>query len=401
MGRKIGNIGVLNLLHATEESISDIESIANVGLLISTPESTKLLARMNISNVGKSIELPQGYRLITGQFEITEKFLEQLETSGEPAHYAVTGTVLIHRSVTAEQLQRTRLAVQTVGIAYVPKHLHGAVESVVEANKLVLYDGAPPRTEAGTFVLSNAYLNSLEEPTSLIVAGTFILPEDLDLTLADRMLKELTVAGTARLREGQSAFFYRKSDSLAGCRVEIIPDGFQQLDRLLKLNQRSLRRFRKAKVYTRSPILLDADVTREALAAAFERIDSNSYVVCSEELEDLVYELCPSLEAEVLTYPHSYLYIEDQETLSEAELNALPAPVQVVVEGSLTFAEDVQSETLAAKVSGLDSFGSVTVPNARFKGWLQPYIRTQQGYVQVPSDSAGDGYLNNIGVLTL
>jgi len=401
MGRKIGNIGVLNLQNATEESVADIESIENVGLLIHSEENARLIARMSIGNVGKSIEVPKGCQLITGLFEITEELLESLAELEEPVRYMVTGSVLIHRSVTPERLSKAKLAVRAVGIVHVPKALYGAVGSIVQGDKLRLYEEAPPRMEIGTRVLSNAYLKSLDGPISLFVAGTLILAEDLDLALADGLLKELSVTGMARMRESQAAFFYRKAGSLVGCQVEVIPTGFREIDRLLKLNARSIRRFRAAGLYTRHPVLLDSDVTREALSAAFSRIETSSFLLCREELEDLAYELVPSLEAEVLTYPQDYLYVEDREVLSGAELAALPSPVQLVVEGSLEFAEDVREETLAAKLSGIDIFGTVTVPDSRLKGLLQPYIRTQQGSLRTAGEGSPDRFLDNIGMLSL
>lgn len=60
MKQKIGNVGLLDLRHATEESIKGIESINNVGVVFYHKENAHLLSSLSIGNIGKSIELPEG-----------------------------------------------------------------------------------------------------------------------------------------------------------------------------------------------------------------------------------------------------------------------------------------------------------------------------------------------------
>lgn len=398
MGRKIGNLGVLNLLNATEKSVADIESIENVGMILYRKETAHLLTRIPISNIGKSLEVPEGYQLIYGLFHLNEALLASLE---EPARLMVNGTVIVDRSVTAEQLKAGKLSLIAGGTVYVPGPLFGPVSAILGSGKIEMYEGEPPRFETGTFELSNAFLHTLPSPLQLVVTGTFILPENLDLKLADEKIGSLKITGSAVLREGQESFFYRKTDSLAACKIEIIPQGYEVAERLLRLNARSIRRFRNRKLYTRHPVILESDIGREAFASAFDRLESSSFILCKEDLEDLVYERCPSLETEVLVYEHGYVYIEGEETWGEEQFRALEAPVSFVVDGKLTLEADVREETLKEKLADLALYGHVAVPDNRLKGLLHSFIRTQTGEVRVEGANAEDSFLHNIGMLTL
>ena len=215
-----------------------------------------------------------------------------------------------------------------------------------------------------------------------MVKGVVHFAPDLDMELLQEKLYRLDVKGVLSLYESQEPFFHQKAGSLVGGQIEVIPDGYQVIEQTLRLNSRSIRRFRGGKLYTTAPVLIDADVTREALSAALHSIHSHSIIVCHEDVEDLIYECAPLLETEVLSYQHSFIYIEDEELWTNDQLKALDQPAHFIVDGQLRFAEDVQPETVETQIAALDNLEEVIVPQTSLKGSLQKVLRVNKGMIE-------------------
>ncbi|WP_040950816.1 hypothetical protein [Gorillibacterium massiliense] len=399
MGQRIGNIGVLNLIHATEESITGIEHVDNVGIALYRKETAHLLTKLNLGNIGKSLEIPEGYRIEMGSLHVDAGYLASLG-DGEQKVFCV-GKVVIGKDVTAEQLETSRLCIECGGKVYVPAHLAGMYSRVVSGGKAAVYESALPRWENGVFRLSNGFLDSLDEPVELEINGKLELDEDLRLEQAAEKIRKLSVNGVAVLRESQKTFFYRVTPSVGTCKVKLIPDGYIALEKPLRLNAKSLRRFKGSRLYTTEPIFFDPDVTREAFAGAFERIQSNSLLVGGEAIEDLLYECCPSFEAEVLGYEHGYVWVQDEETWTAQQFQALTQPTDMIVTGKLVLAADVIGETLQGNVASVSLIGDIVVQGVETQVALQPYLRKLGGNLAVESEREDQPFLHNIGVLNL
>ncbi|SDZ24266.1 hypothetical protein SAMN05421736_10876 [Evansella caseinilytica] len=404
MKQHIGNVGVLNLMNATPESISRIERIENVGLIIFRKETAPLVSLLNIGNIGKSLEIPEKYSLINGKLTVDAAYLQSIR---EPVHLLVNGTVIIDENVEPEQLHSELLHLQINGKMYVPASLFGPASRLVSHQSgadIITYQGTLPRTEKGDFTLTNSFLGALEAPQHLIIRGALHFSADLDMEAFNEKISKLEVSGLITIFERQEPYLYKKLASLTGCRVEKYPEGYEMLKKTLRLNSRSIRRFQNKKIYTKQPILFDADVGRDALTNAIAAIESSAIIVCHESVEDLVFERCSSLDAEVLTYEHGFVLIEGEETWSNDLFLALEKPMNFIVTGKLTLDEDVEDDVLRSKVAAFDILGELLVAEKRLVGSLQSLIRLNSGRLEEKDKNqttASAAYLGNIGELTL
>ncbi|UOQ44873.1 hypothetical protein MUN89_02650 [Halobacillus salinarum] len=399
MSQRIGNIGKLNLIHATEESIAEIEEIENVGIVFYRKQTSHLLNKMNIENVGLCLEIPEGYTFVDEMIEIDESYLQSIT---EPVKLFAEDDVMIAESVQPEQLRNAPVELMVAGTVYCPKHLAGAVYSLFSEGtaKVKTYEEAIFRFEKGSFELTNGHLNALEKPLYLVVSGKLHFSPDLDMDLYKEKLYKLEVKGLVSVFESQEPYFYQKSDGLKG-KVDVIPDGYQVADKMLRINGRSIRRFKNAKLFTKKPILLEADVTREQLSHAFEAIHSSSIIVCQEELEDLVYERSPLLETEVLSYKDRFIFIEGEEQWTKEQLEALDHPAAFIVSGQLRFDDGVDAASLAHGMASLDILGEVVIPSKSVKGELQKFVRVHHGLFREARAGKEQKGLSNLGELTL
>ena len=401
MSQRIGNVGLLNLVNATEESIKGVERIENVGLVLYGKENAHLLTKLNIGNIGSSLEIPVGYRLFNGVFTLDHNYLSSIV---EPVFLLVNGVVIIDKNVQADQVQSGQLNLVVNGTVYSPSHLSGVAGKLLSkgTGAVETYHGAPPRLENGKFTLTNSFLQSVEEPLYLVVNGLLTFAQDLNLDQFNEKINKLEVNGKISLHENQEVYLYKKVSSLTTCIVEVIPEGYEVLAKPLRLNARSIRRFQKKKWYTNKPVIIESDVSREMLTKAVEKIYSTSVIICPEEIEDLVYERLSLMDTEVLPYENNFILIDGEEVWTNDQFLALDQPVTLIVNGQLILDGDVSEEALRSKVSTLDVLGEVIVREKKFKGILQNVIRLNTGTIEVEKGKEETGNtLQNIGELSL
>ncbi|MDQ0975082.1 hypothetical protein QFZ31_004960 [Neobacillus niacini] len=401
MSQRIGNVGLLNLVNATEESIKGVERIENVGLVLYGKDNAHLLTRLNIGNIGSSLEVPSGYRLYNGVLNLDQNYLSSIV---EPVLLLVNGVVIIDWNVQPDQIQAGNLNLMVNGKVYCPGHLSGVSGSMLTKNNgaVETYHSAPPRLENGKFTLTNSFLQSVDEPLFLVVNGLLTFAQDLNLDLFNEKINKLEVNGKIEIFETQEAYLYKKAASLTTCKVEVIPAGYEVLGKPLRLNGRSIRRFQQKKWFTNKPVIIESDVSREMLTKAVEKIHSTSVIICHEEVEDLVYERLSLMETEVLSYKNNFILIEGEEIWSNDQFLALDQPATFIVNGQLVLDRDVSEEVLRSKVSTLDILGEVVVREKKQKGVLQNIIRLNTGTVEEEKGKEETGAtLQNIGELSL
>lgn len=401
MGQRIGNVGLLNLLNATEESVKAYESFGNVGAVLYRTGQAHLLSLLNIGNMGRAIEVPEGYGYYNGVLNIDSSYLDSLDGA---LKLVVNGLVIIGPDVRQEQLASSLLKLNIHGDLYVPSGLEGVASRIFPegSHTVKVYEGAKPRFENGSFLLSNAFLQSVEEPANLVVNGLLTLPKDLDMELFNEKINQIQVNGMVSVHEEQASFLYRKMDTAPNGVIEVIPAGYDVLKKALRLNSRSIKGFQGKKILTKKPLIFQADISRETFETAIEKIDSKSFIICSEELEDLVYEKLDRMETEVLSYAEQFAYIEGEQQWSQQQLMAWPNPVNLVVDGVLTLESDVTTEALEEKLSALDLFGEIQA-QPEVAGVLQNKLRVNEGQIKVKKQALEqpETHVQNIGELAL
>ena len=401
MGQRIGNVGLLNLLNATEESVMAYESFGNVGAVLYRTGQAHLLALLNIGNMGRAIEVPEGYGYYNGVLNIDASYLDSLD--GE-LKLVVNGLAIIGPDVRPEKLATALLKVNIHGEIYVPAGLEGVASRIFpEGNHEVkVYEGAKPRFENGSFILSHAFLQSVENPVNLVVNGMLTLPKDLDTALFTEKIQQIQVNGMISVHEEHAPYLYKKMDTASNGVVEVIPAGYDVLKKMLRLNSRSIKSFRSKKLLTKKPLIFERDISREAFEKAVEKIDSKSFIICSEELEDLVYEKLERLETEVLSFADHFAFIEGEQQWSLQQLLSWERPVNLIVDGVLKLDNDVTADALSDKLATLDLFGEIQV-QPELTGVLQRKLRVSEGRIKAKGQmqEQSDTNVQNVGELAL
>lgn len=399
MGRKITNIGVLDLRDATDETIADITSIGNVGMILYNRNTAHLLTKLNIGNMGASVDAPANAKLVTGQMEITRDVLESVTA---PMSLVLTGQLFVEPDLEAADIDRCFGDIIITGQIVAPKHLLPIIQSKLknQTGQMVAYprDG---RLIRGKAVVTDDFLMSLDKGTVLVVIGGMILLEPVDETLFQERIAGIELTGKAVIREEFRRIFYEKLTSHSQARVEIIPEGFRYCPDPMVLDSDSLLKMKSEKLYCRQFVRLDAAVTAEMFDHAVAALKTNEFVVCSESLKSAVLDKAVVPETTVLTYTGKLIHVEGEDTLTGPELEFTDGKIALLVTGELAIDPNVEPELLIEKIEVLDNFGEVS-GNPRQLGALKTKLRTRKGEMTDSTrETEIEEGLSNVGYLKL
>ncbi|QQK77398.1 hypothetical protein HUG15_18640 [Salicibibacter cibarius] len=397
MKRKIGNVGVLNLLNTTEENLNDIEWIGNVGVVMVRKGKGDILQKINIGNIGSVIEVEEGYQLIQGGLTITQQYLEQLV---EPLRAVVLGALFIEKDVHGETFLERVKDIQLQGAAMVPNEIRGTIESKIgDVQGAVIGYDKMPKMFSGSHTLSKQTLESFETVTSILGNGVIRFADDVEANDVNNHIDQLYMNGVVILRAHLEPAVRKALSSEGNPVFEIIPNGYAYIEKTLKVTRNMLKRFSHQKLYTDAPMIFTAEITRGELIENINNIHTESYIVCPEHLEDLLLERCDLLETEIISFENEYLLVEGEEIWNNETLLSLDEPISLIVDGILIFSADVTKEAIYQAISQIGNFDKIIVEDKQLLLHVKRLIEVDNG--KITSDTKESEGTGNIGTLTL
>ncbi len=207
--KRIGNVNMLDLRQATNESVAEIERIGNVNLVIQTQETARYFKQLDVGNVNAVVTVPEGanVRQVMGLAELSARSLEGVAA---PVYMVVMGKLLIHPDVTPESISKAIAGISIFGKLVCPEPVMGAIQGKLDkvAGKTVTYP-VLDRNELRSFILNENYLHSLDDGTKLTVAGSLEVPEVIPNELIARKLAVLHVCSGGVCHEENQATLQR------------------------------------------------------------------------------------------------------------------------------------------------------------------------------------------------
>jgi len=397
--RKINNIGVLDIRSATERSVEEIGRIGNVGTVISSPETSHLISKISIGNMGSSVVLTKDYEMFTGKLEITSEYLGKLS---KPLFLYITGKLFINENVRAEDIEKGIGGLIITGKILCPEKLAPAVQSKIvnQTGKFLSYPGDSSFIN-GTCVLNDAFLHSLKPASKLFVTGNFKATGNIDKALIEEKIGNVEVSGKMIVDEQYLEIINRKTKGASKC--VIIPQGYLHIEDDLVIDSVSIKKFSNARLYTETMITFKDDVRPEMLQARIDSIKTTATIVCREELREPLVNICEGFSPAVLYYSGRHITVEDEYELDSSELEFAQGRVTIMVMGELIVGADVAPELMIEKIEFIDNFGEITA-NSRQIGAIKNKLRTNKGEIinsEKAESSCDDVALSNAGYLKL
>lgn len=399
--RVLGNIGVLDLRHATEASIAPIRRIGNVGLIITSPDTRHLVARLNMGNVGTTLSVPFEAKVLTGQVEITrDYFVGQTE----PQSLVVTGQLLIRPEVTAEALTAGLDQLVVCGQLLCPEPLVGAVQAKLKdmTGQLQVY-GANMEVVIGNLRFDRIYLEGLKEGSGLAVIGHLEAPEILEEKRLARCLTRLTVLGKLTCRE-ENLPHLRAVLSGPPPQIASIPAGFEPLAGSVVLDSANLGNLPGRRLHCPGGVRLTPEIEPAQLDQTVDQLRILGLLIAPTRLRETLARKCDLLQTQAVFYESELWLIDEPTTLVAARFDYLEGKATLVVRDRLEIAPDLEPRVLADRLDKVHNLDCIRCTPAQMAA-LQARLGLNQGEFQdstLPDEEGEDeSGIGNVGVLRL
>jgi len=347
--KTISNVGTLDIRTASPETIAEIGKVGNVGMILYSPETAPLLARMNIGNMGMSVEASADAQMITGELEIDSDYIKN---QPQPPELLVLGRLIIKPEVTAEEIENGLEKLVVCGMVLCPEPLMGVVRA-----KLSDFEGKIlPYSESMQFVkgkitLNQSYLEGLEDGSQLLVMGKIDAPEVLAKELLTRKIAGMHVMGKISCREENLATLRSLLDGKGEeVKIDTIPAGFEPLEGHLLLDAFALGNLPGNKLYCTGVVQIGEDVESTALDQALEALQITNLLICPISLRKTMAGKCDVLKTKTIFYEGELLLVDDQLELIPSRFDYIEGKATLIVRDLLTISPDVDPKLLAERL---------------------------------------------------
>ena len=389
-GRSIGNVGILDIRQATEETLAGIRSIGNVGMIFYSPETAGWITRFTAGNVGSTVKAPAEARVLTGEETWSRTSLE----GKEPLHLVVVGKLVLHPDVPRDALEQGLESLVVVGTVACPDHLAGVLRARAHEvmGKLTTY----PWVEGGRFftdkvTLDGAFLESLAEGSHLVALADVSAPEVLDDDLLRRKLSSLYIGGRLHCREENlAALRSRLHDRTPSPRTSAVPAGFEAVEGRLRLDMRTLESLPGRSLYCTGLVEVDAEVEAAALEQAIDSLQVTRLLIAPAHLEGALAARCDLLQTKAVFYEGELWHIEDKDELLASRFEWLEGKATLLVRGDLRIAADIDPRVLADRLHKVHNLDRI-VSTPEQMGALQARMGMNEGQLKARAGGKPSG----------
>lgn len=400
MKRIIKNVGVLDIRNASEESIKDILKIGNVGTIIYNSKTASILSKLNIGNLGSSIEVPDKCCIYTGQVSISHNMIQ---THTSPVTMVVTGQLVFLSDVTEEDIEKSIDRIVMTGQILCPENILLSLQSRLThmTGQLLSYrEGTEVIT--GTLVFDNSYLNSLKSPVSLMVFGKINLTSDIDIKLFEEKIKEISLFGKIITREEYLEVLYGKLKDKKSQKMEIIPRGYICVEEELNLDRVSLKKFDSPCIYARQTVRFAGDISSDDLVKHIKSMKTCDVILCHENLREAVISINESVSPKIISYKGRLIEVDNEHTLTQSEIEYSPEKITYVVRGEMEVSPDADPKLMMEKIEAIDNFGEITADEKQ-SGVISLLMRIREGELIHRGKEKQDDTveIGNVGVFNL
>ncbi len=390
----VGNLGVLDLRRASDESFSSISVIGNLGLVLYSRETAHLLSRIGgvVGNLGRSIEAPADAMVHAGDIQLVANYFAAQESAQD---LLVAGRVVVSPNVASEDIDRGLGKLTVTGDLICPEHLLSHIRAKISHldGRQVVYP------EGGRVILSNldldeAFLGALPDATTLVVVGNLNLRQVVPDTLLDQKLNQLQVTGKILVHEENAqAILQRLPQDPAALRITTIARGHSLVDRSLLLDNVSLTALASPRLYCRRQVTVDPATDPELLDERLDSLICSQVVVCPTSLGQVMSRKCDVTQTQLLMYEGTLLNIDGVQELTPSSFEYLEGKIALMVKGVVNISPELDPAVLADRLAKVHNWGVISCTPQQ-QGAIQARLGTSSG---VLSDSTQDDQDDELG----
>ncbi len=378
-GTLIGNVGILDIRHASRESIDSIERVGNVGRLLYSRESADALTRITrvMGNLGSTLEASADAEVHQGQTEFTRDYFSNRES---PLQLIALGRVVVSKDLSSQEIESGLSDLWITGNLICPDHLLGAVASKTRhlAGKTITYS-EDDRLAIGNVTMDENFLQAAENDTKLAVVGNLHMPDVVPGELLKQKLTRLSVTGKLLMREENAHDILQRLASEQNItEIATIPSGHLLIDADVTLDSALLASLPSRKIYCARKLQIDPGLDEAALNEGLESLYCDDMILCPAGLADTVRSKCADPATRIVTYEGELWSISSVMELAASRFEYLEGKAALFVTGVLEISPDIAPSVLAERLSVIHNTGVISCSQEQL-GALQARLGISTG----------------------
>lgn len=385
MKKVIKGIGVLDLTTATKESLNGLNEIKGVGCILLSENNPGLLEGVTQKGIGTTLTIPDfdkdSFVMKTGVINLDASFFK---SCNKPITLMLTGVLVFEKDITPELVEEKLSTIYGAGIITCPENLNGIInrKSSGFTGNISSYK-EEMKMYTDDFEINNDFLSALDDNTSMLILGDAKMLSDIDQELFKKKIQDIKYMGDIIAYERYRPLlstFNGQGDT------QYIPDGFIYHEGNVELSETTCDMIDDESWYVQSTLYIKEDVTSEMLQKSIKALHCNR-VICSRNLLGTIKKIAVTRPT-ILPYTNKVRQYANN-TISSAMLQYETEPIDIIVNGALTFDKDITLEIFNEKVVTINNFGSITCEPEMYPA-IMDKVRENHGHIAPKSPSVDD-----------
>jgi len=399
----IKNVNILDMRNTTKETVDKIGVIKNANVILVSPETAGFLTGIPAKNINTVAEIPADAKIQTCISHVTIN-ASYLSSTSAPRFLLVMGHVIVEPDATLELIDAKLEGMVIMGKLICPETVTGLLQS--KAKLLMGSTTTYPEDAvlvANSLVMDDAFLNTLDNGSQLVVTGSLRVVDDITSELIEQKIRGLHAHGNILCRQEHALAIKAK---LVGSRsMTVIPAGHRLVEGSLTLDELTLQTLESEQLFCMGDVIISADVDLQALDRAISSLATLGVILCPVALKDVLKTKCDMLDNRVALYEGTLWYIDDDRQLLPDQFNYIDGLMTIVVRADLMIGSDVSPETILERIHKIHNLGDIICRPEHVPA-IEARLGLREGDVVTPktddAESADEGpSIGNANVLVL
>lgn len=409
MATLIRNIGSLDARNASQETLEQISKMKNIGSILISKENRQWIMKINMENIGSTVEMDNDVKLHMGPFQFTR---ELLESAPQPVKMSIVGPVSFDREITAELLEEKLGWLNITGPVEVFEPISGVLMSkmhdsvgpidIINPNEIVL---------KGKIKIDNYFLKCLEDNSVIKCSGVLELDEGINLKEFAQKIKKIEIGSKLSIYDDQKEAImkkiYENTDEFhekinIGMKPTIMKFDRKQTQKLVilkrnchylssgtKLDAFNLMTVKKSEISSDGVIILAEDITEDLLNDKQIIFSSGKRIYFPLGISNTMLEYLAEGSQGVPYDITRTVFVNGEQSISASRIKIINDSSVYVIFGSLKLDEDINLEEIDKKFAIVDNYGSVE-SSEDICSVLQDKMRYNEGSVESVNTDGGE-----------
>ncbi|WP_113673890.1 hypothetical protein [Vallitalea guaymasensis] len=359
---KVVNICLLDARKATEQSLSNITELENIGSLIYSDTTASLISSIKKINIGSMVKIDENesidYMTENGKAVIDEALLEEVDNK---LFVLVNGVCEIKEM--PKELFKEKIHSMTVnGLVICPESLKSVVSIKSKINGLTIVLKEGYRFIDDTVLLNETFI--VKQVNAKLTIEKLVAIDKIDEDSFNESIEHIQILDELVITKGNLKILRKTIDNLEEVELTIVPDNSVFKEGTVEINSATIKFYDGESLVVDGKLVIK-DVAPEELRKHITSIYSDQ-VFCDEELSQTVKELCNNSNVRIMN--NNDIHNNGKLIIDKNYLLGLEGKVAIDNNGKLVIDESVTLEVAKDKIKNITNKGLLKADTSVLSG---------------------------------